>query len=325
MMILQKAQLSNMADDEKDGDNSSRNTEWEFVSLTASAYAAAPGPKGFDLPDETTGGFDRNGQEVLGTMFMSKHFIFPPPEHENLLLEPDCSEIHNEPVSQGMDSAEELNGSNKFEDNWKMKSDDGLDGLIFDKGKSLSDHSMVFGEGKPLEGLAMVGKEHIIYGDPGLSAFDNDTDGDQSVLDDENTNTPKANDSSHENIVIPSDSTNVSKQNEGNEYDGSDVPCEAWWKRQAMSVYNRAKEGNTFWSVFVAAAFMGLVILGGQQWQREKLHFQQLKLHFVISDESCSRMRVQVNRLKDILVGGHQQNLLIRGSGGGTVSNQPGI
>lgn len=317
--VLEKTRLSNMADDEKDGD------KWEFVSLTASVYDAAPGPKGFDLPDEATGDFNKNGQEVLDAMFMSKHFIFPAHEHENLLLEPDCSEIHNEPVSQGINSAEEeVNGSSKFkEDKWKMKSDDGLDGLkFFDKGKSLSDDSMVFGEGKPLEDLTMVGKEHIIYGDPGLSTFDNDTDGHQSFLDDESSNIPNSNDSSHENPVSSTDCGNASKQNEESENDGSDVPSEAWWKRHAMSLYNNAKKGNTFWSVFVAAAVMGIVILG-QQRQREKMHFQQLKLHFVISNESYSRILVPVNRLKDVLLGGHQRNLLIRG--GVTVSNQPGI
>lgn len=99
-----------------------------------------------------------------------KHFIFPPRLHENLLLEPDCSEIQSRLVSRGINSAEEeLNGSNKCEeDNWKMKSADGLQ--FFDKGQCLSDHSMVFGEGKPLEGMTMVGKEHIIFDDPGLSA-----------------------------------------------------------------------------------------------------------------------------------------------------------
>ncbi|KAJ6815297.1 ATG8-interacting protein 1-like isoform X1 [Iris pallida] len=315
-----------MADDEDDMDNSSCTNEWELVSLTASAHASAPGPKGFDLPDETRGDFSRNGQEVLDAMFMSKHFIFPPREHEieNLLVEPDCSEIQSGLVSQGINSEEELNGSNKCEeDNWKMKSADGLDGLqFFDKGPRPSDHSMVFGEGKTLEGLTMAGKDHIIFDDPDLSAFDADTDGHQSVLDDENTNNPRTNDSSHESPVFPSDCIDASKENEENEYAGSDFPCEAWWKRQTMSLYNHARKGNKFWSIFVAAAVMGLVILG-QQWQKEKVHFQQLKLHFVISDESYTRMLVPVSRLKNILVGGHQRNLSIRG--GGTVSSQPGI
>ncbi|KAK8963825.1 hypothetical protein KSP40_PGU003418 [Platanthera guangdongensis] len=65
---------------------------------------------------------------------------------------------------------------------------------------------------------------------------------------------------------------------------GGYLPSEAWWKRHAISLYKQAKQTNTVWSLCMAAALMGLVVLG-QQWRREKLQFQQLKLQFSISNE----------------------------------------
>ncbi|VFQ70008.1 unnamed protein product [Cuscuta campestris] len=50
-------------------------------------------------------------------------------------------------------------------------------------------------------------------------------------------------------------------------HDGDDcLPCQAWWKRQAASLIAHAKEASTFWSVFIVASVMGLVIIG-QCWQ----------------------------------------------------------
>lgn len=41
-----------MADNEEGEATTSRGNEWEVVSLTASAYAAAPGPKGIETSDD---------------------------------------------------------------------------------------------------------------------------------------------------------------------------------------------------------------------------------------------------------------------------------
>ncbi|XP_042481130.1 ATG8-interacting protein 2-like [Macadamia integrifolia] len=56
---------------------SSRGNEWEVVSLTASTYSAAPGPKRVD---------DDKGNEFI---------------HENPPLEPEKNEIDNEPKGEG--------------------------------------------------------------------------------------------------------------------------------------------------------------------------------------------------------------------------------
>ena len=281
-----KGRVLEMADDEKGENTSIHGTDWEVVSLTASAYAAAPGPKAFDPSVESKEEINKEEQVADTATFMSNHFIFPPDEHKHLLLESDCSEIQYEAGAHGVSLAEEelAEAIKADDDNWKLKSDDGLHGIqIFDKGKNLSDHGMEFGEGKPLEGLDVIGKEPDMYVEPTFSAFHATTDISQSVLCDENSNSAESTDLSYHSPEYLSDNTNASNLNEVNKPDVPGLPCEAWWKRHAMSVYNHAKEANTFWSVFVAAAVMGFVILG-QQWQREKLQLQQLKW-FTVSDE----------------------------------------
>ncbi|KAJ1701911.1 hypothetical protein LUZ63_001690 [Rhynchospora breviuscula] len=50
-----------------------------------------------------------------------------------------------------------------------------------------------------------------------------------------------------------------------------------WVKKKGLWIYRHVKEANAVWSVVVAAALVGLVILG-QRWQREKSQHQyQLK------------------------------------------------
>lgn len=60
-----------------------------------------------------------------------------------------------------------------------------------------------------------------------------------------------------------------------------------WWKTHVLTVYKNVKDATTLWSVFWAAALVGIAIVG-QRWQREKLHIQQLKLQFRINNEVSS-------------------------------------
>jgi hypothetical protein len=46
-----------------------------------------------------------------------------------------------------------------------------------------------------------------------------------------------------------------------------------WLKKHMACLYDQAKETNALWSVVVAAAFVGLVIL----WRKDKLHIGCLK------------------------------------------------
>uniref|UniRef100_A0A7N0ZSZ7 Uncharacterized protein n=1 Tax=Kalanchoe fedtschenkoi TaxID=63787 RepID=A0A7N0ZSZ7_KALFE len=87
-----------------------------------------------------------------------------------------------------------------------------------------------------------------------------------------------------------------------------EIPSETWWKRYATSLYSNAKESNSFWSVFVAAAVMGLVIIG-QRWQQERWQALQMKLHVNLTDEKTARLLGPLTRLKDAVIGRHHSIL----------------
>jgi hypothetical protein len=63
------------------------------------------------------------------------------------------------------------------------------------------------------------------------------------------------------------------------------LPCEAWWKRHAICLYKNVKEANTIWSVLVATALMGVVILG-HRWHKEKWQVNS-RWRFYINNEVC--------------------------------------
>lgn len=92
-----------MAGTEDEGEKSSRSNDWEVVSLTASTYAAAPGPREVELKDDDKeDAYAINEAETSNALFMSGHFAFPPSKHENLPLEMDYSEIQNESGDKGV-------------------------------------------------------------------------------------------------------------------------------------------------------------------------------------------------------------------------------
>lgn len=260
-----------MADDEKAGeDTSAHGNEWEVVSLTASAYASAPGPKAFDPLVKSKNEVNNKERVDSAAMFMPDDFIFPPHGHKQLLTEPDCSEIPYGPISQDLNHSEEFSRSLKpDDDNLNLRSVDGLQGIqFFDKRESLSDHDVEFVEGKVLEELTMAGKEPDIYVDATFSSFHSKYGISQPVVCGQEESGHHASNLSYHDSGYPFESANAANLNEGAKVDGPDLPCEAWWKRHAISVYKHARETNTFWSVFVAAAVMGFVILG-QHWQRK--------------------------------------------------------
>ncbi|CAM8918969.1 unnamed protein product [Rhodiola kirilowii] len=92
-----------------------------------------------------------------------------------------------------------------------------------------------------------------------------------------------------------------------------EVPSATWWKRHATSIYSNAKESNSFWSIFVAAAVMGLVIIG-QRWQQERWQVLQLKLHLNLNDEKMARLLGPLTKLKDAVIGSHHRISLLRSS-----------
>ncbi|KAI3925994.1 hypothetical protein MKW98_028130 [Papaver atlanticum] len=301
-----------MEDSEYQGEGApSRGNEWEVVSLTASTYAAAPGPKGLDSINDDMGS-DVGGDEVETStaMFMSKHFVFPPSEHKNLPVHPDCSNSvtqdslhHNEVSLLDMEEGEK---SEKFdEDSWNIKGLEVLEQLH---------HSQFFdekGENPPLceesnsfQGIKLVNKEEIIDMNANLCSFHDAEARLSASTISESTNCTV--------MPEPSDaakldsSSKISEPHYPSEGDNYDLPCEAWWKKRATSWYTQAKDAKALWSVVVAAALMGFVVIG-QRWQRESCQGRQLKWHFSISDEKLYKMLNPISRLKNVVVGGASQ------------------
>ncbi|XP_030965284.1 ATG8-interacting protein 1 [Quercus lobata] len=305
-----------MADNEQGEENPSRGNEWEVVSLTASAYAAAPGPKDVELKDDENGNTYREGNaaETSHALFMSGHFVFPPNQHENLPLEPEQG---GKDVASEFDINEAGISSGKDEENWSLKGltvPDEFSGIQFfdEKGNRLSLHGTEFEEGTPVQGLNLVDKEQSIYSAAtygslhGETAFGGSTFG-------ENMAVPGPNESSEQGLDFSPDISSSPAPVKDEKHDGSNLPCGAWWKRRAASLYAHAKEANTFWSIFIAAAVMGLVLLG-QRWQQERWQAMQLKWQISINDGRPGRILGPISRLKDVIVGGHRRGSILRGS-----------
>jgi hypothetical protein len=61
---------------------------------------------------------------------------------------------------------------------------------------------------------------------------------------------------------------------------GNERASETWWNKQG--VYGR--QASTYWSIALAAAVMGLVILG-HRWQYERRQNHQLRLRLCAKEE----------------------------------------
>lgn len=65
---------------------------------------------------------------------------------------------------------------------------------------------------------------------------------------------------------------------------GQDRASEIWWNKQAALRGVHGRQANTYWSIALAAAVMGLVILG-HRWQYERRQNQQLRLRLHLKEE----------------------------------------
>lgn len=303
-------------DNEEGEEATPRGNEWEVVSLTASAYAAAPGPRGDESihEEDSSTVIENDEAETSRALFMSRHFIFPPSQHENLPIEPEKEEIlkgdkEGEGLAQ-MNVQKEDNSEQKEDENWKLEGfnvPEEFPGMIDVKSNvGLSFHGSCFDEATGLHVLNVDDKEQDIYGTAKFSSFHSGADIGGSAVYDENTIVS--------DLVEPSDhgtdsSSMISQSPESgkDEYDDSELPCGAWWKRRVASLCAQAKETNTFWSIFVAAAVMGLVLLG-QRWQQERWQVLQQRWQLSISDEKSGRI---LSRLKDVIVGGNRRGTYI--------------
>ncbi|KAL7129462.1 hypothetical protein ABFS83_13G067800 [Erythranthe nasuta] len=292
-----------MADNEEEKETAPRGNEWEVVSLTASAYAAAPGPEHVDSSQNIQGklGGGEHDAETSTPMFMSGHFVFPPSQHENLPVEPEYNEIDDE--KDGEADVSELVKEERVTSELKDEENATIKGLIFDeKANTLSVSDENFAKD------ASFDKVQNIYSTAEFSSLHSET-----AIGNSN-NTEESGDSVEPlESALDSDLQNFEKPVEGDKYDGVDLPCEAWWKRRAISVYEHAKEANTFWSIFIAATVMGLVIIG-HRWQQGRWQILHLKSQFGINDERMGRVLGPIYRFKDVIVGGNRRGSLIRGS-----------
>ncbi|KAL2476415.1 hypothetical protein Adt_37151 [Abeliophyllum distichum] len=293
-----------MADNEDRTETAPKGNEWEVVSLTASAYAAAPGPKQVDLSEDSQGNLVGESEaETSRAMFLSGHFIFPPSQHENLLLEPEYNEIRNEKGDEGdlPHLIAEERGKLDVKDEEKLSiqelmSDEFPGVQVFDE----KDNRLSVSVADFQKDLAFD-KEQFIYSTTEFSAFHSISSTGRSNTVEEGARTDDmAEPFDHAlNSSLPS----FQKPVEEDKYDRADLPCEAWWKRRALSLYEHAKEAN-IWSILIAAAVTGLVVIG-HKWQQERWQILQLKWH--INNEKMGRIVGPISRFKDVIVGGHRQ------------------
>ncbi|XP_073287224.1 ATG8-interacting protein 1-like [Primulina huaijiensis] len=290
-----------------------RGNEWEVVSLTESAYGAAPGPK------EDDPGHNRqvklnseNEAETSTAIFMSGHFIFPPSQHENLPLEPENVEIQNE--ERGKDDASQLIVEEGDKSYLKDEENSSIKGLMPDEFSGIPTF-----DGKcsrlPVRGTDfkkdLAYEEQSIYSSAAFSSVDSEADlVDSNMIEDIGRMDDMIEGSDH-----ASDSSLCSSEKivDGDNYDDYNLPCGNWWRRRAISLYAHAKEANTFWSICIAAAVMGLVIIG-HRWQQERWQILHHKWLSGIKHERMGMMLGPMTRLKDVIVGGHRRGSVVRGN-----------
>ncbi|KAK4769421.1 hypothetical protein SAY86_027571 [Trapa natans] len=274
-----------MADNNEVEGANTRN-DWEVVSLTASAYAATSGSPEVPQIDGAEGSaYDE--AETSHALFMSGHFVFPPSQHENLPIDPEQDEIHEETVGkddkdQALGTAhDEFPGVNVFDERGSRVS---IQNSGYEPDKEQSHYSASFSYlyDKTLTGGSSPYADHRPT---------------EAVETEESPDSPSE---SYLSKALEKDCS------------ASDLPC-SWWKKRAVSLYDQAKDANAFWVVFVAAALMGLSILG-QKWRQERWQVLHQRWHLYLRDEKMSRMMGPIYWIKDVMVGGQIRGSLIRGS-----------
>lgn len=304
--MADKEENKEVADNEESEKPATRGNEWEVVSLTGSTYAAAPTPEQVDVTDyEKSDMVEQNQPQPSLLLYRSGHFVFPPSQHENLPLVPETNEIRS--VQESEDSGSQFLKEEGIQSKTKEQGEEGIQSdtkeqemVINTKGLNISDEfpgipifdekgnilrvgGTEFEERIAFRGLNMVDKERSFYDTGKFNSFHDDpTVGGSANVDEDTAPTEVLEPHGHGlDLSVSSVAEQVDKNS-----DGSHLPCEAWWKRRAAAFYTHAKEANTVWSIFVAAAVMGLVILG-QQWQQERWQVMQLKWQFNINNEVC--------------------------------------
>ncbi|KAK4794977.1 hypothetical protein SAY86_012971 [Trapa natans] len=299
--------------EEGEGENTPRS-DWEVVSLTASAYAAAPGPTEVQKRDDVRS--NTYGEaEASRALFMSDHFVFPPNQHENLPLEPEDSEIHEYAAGKQDDTdltfeGDKTMGKDDKDQTLKIVHDE-FQGIQFFDEKS---------EGLPIQNSEYESdKGQSPYSATTLNSLHSETASVGFIAYDDHISREAI--GSGDTFDPPVESSQLSKPLTEEDNCAPDLPCSAWWKKRAASLYAQAKDANAIWSIFIAASVMGLVMLG-QHWQQERWQILQQKWHLSFGDQKMGKMLGPIYRIKDVIVGGHRRGSLIRGSSSSSSSSE---
>ncbi|XP_073309332.1 ATG8-interacting protein 1-like isoform X2 [Primulina huaijiensis] len=290
-----------MADD-KEEETMPKGNEWEVLALTDSEYAAASGPKQSPLDDSQSTLVGEDAAESSNPMFMSGHFVFPRSQNENL--------------QEKFEHNEEYSGKGGFDDvaervvNQEGKPDSKQEKHLIDEGLIPDEFpitpnidekgdEMFFNFADDASSNSL-GKEQSMQSAVKFDLHDSKA---TSLRDEEFSESTEPSESlgDAENASL-SNVQQHGKEVEDNS-EPSNLPCEAWWKTHAASLYDHAKNKTPFWSIFVAAAVMGIVILG-HRWQRDRQQALLPKSQLVIDDEGTCWMLGPVSRLKAVTLGG---------------------
>ncbi|CAM8923835.1 unnamed protein product [Rhodiola kirilowii] len=264
-----------------------RGNDWEVVSLTASAYAADPGPKAVEEivgDKQSTYEEDKVETSQSQAMFMSGHFVFPVKQPKDVLVGPEVDNF-------------EVPKEHKVEELGSVQTSDGIDGSVDDD--------------EDKRGLALTVDN--LEADDGLEGKDNAIGtGSAEVQVSTTQSAPgivEPRQSIHDSS-LETDGT-ASKQVKDKKKVRPSVPCGPWWKKQAASLYDHVKEANPLWPIVIAAAVMGLAVLG-QRWQQRKSYVSGLNLHFSAKEEKPGKMLGPISRLKEAFVTANQGTTSVR-------------
>lgn len=282
----------------------SKGIEWEVVSLTASTYAASPGPK---VPDsvhkEKASAADESEAETSQALLMSGHFVYAPGQQENLPAVEESLEINKGEKNLVTELQTEESDRSKQKENddlnipgLKVPDDfsvsEGFDG----KAGSLPIHDSKFDEVNLLHGAKALDVEQVVYD----SVKNNEiTLGGSASLHDLIEPSESALDP-----VVPRDESDRKAHNNDKNNTEDPIP-RAWWEKPVACLRAHVNETNAIWSIFIAAAVVGLVILG-QKWQQERKQVLQQRLQLSLTTEKPDKAVGSLSRFKDIMVGGGQ-------------------
>ncbi|XP_057780555.1 ATG8-interacting protein 1 isoform X2 [Salvia miltiorrhiza] len=150
-------------------------------------------------------------------------------------------------------------------------------------------------------------KEQGLYGTGKSSYVDDDAAGGVPFLADEGTGVAETFESLDD--AVNSRVSNVHTHVEEDKFSEPTLPCDAWWRKRAASLYGHAKNANPYWSLVVAAAVIGLVIIG-RRWQRDRPQVFQLKSQLTAGDKEAHWILSPMGRLKGVNLGGQHSSYI---------------